>query len=197
MGAYEHRLKETRSFSSFGYSIVVVIIVLLSYYSCVISRLRETFETNGQLLFLIVFHVLLFLQQWSYWACVIEKPGIAPKEFKLTQKEIREMDRSQVEELVSSKVGKKIRFQTFGRAINLRLCQYTDYIKPDRAMYDRSTGTIVLRYDHYCPWVSNTIGWHNHKYFVLFLIYTTLLVSVALLWIGLRIQLESRIRLVG
>ena len=32
----------------------------------------------------------------------------------------------------------------------------------------------VLNMDHYCPWLSNTIGFHNKKFFVMLLFYVCL-----------------------
>lgn len=53
-----------------------------------------------------------------------------------------------------------------------RWCRKEGTYKPDRAHYCRVMGRGVLRMDHHCPWLGNTVGWGNHKYFFNFLLYT-------------------------
>jgi len=55
----------------------------------------------------------------------------------------------------------------------LRWCRKSLVYKPDRSHYCRVAGRVVLKMDHHCPWVGNTIGFANHKYFLLFLLYAT------------------------
>ena len=44
---------------------------------------------------------------------------------------------------------------------------------PPHASWSSAVGGIVLDMDHYCPWINNTVGLMNHRYFVQFLIYST------------------------
>jgi len=53
-----------------------------------------------------------------------------------------------------------------------RWCRKSNAYKPDRAHFCRVLGKGVLKMDHYCPWLGNTVGFYNQKFFFLFLLYT-------------------------
>ena len=55
----------------------------------------------------------------------------------------------------------------------LRFCSREKKWKPDRTHYCSALGRNVLKMDHYCPWLANCVGYFNHKFFLLFILYAT------------------------
>eukprot|EP01138_Halocafeteria_seosinensis_P001045 gb/GECG01001069.1/.p1 GENE.gb/GECG01001069.1/~~gb/GECG01001069.1/.p1 ORF type:complete len:424 (+),score=30.22 gb/GECG01001069.1/:1-1272(+) len=63
----------------------------------------------------------------------------------------------------------------------VRWCEKCQAAKPPRSHHCHLMNECILKMDHYCPWVSNCVGFYNYKQFFLFLIYGLLLCSFVLL----------------
>lgn len=50
-------------------------------------------------------------------------------------------------------------------------CYRSNQAKPPRAHFDHVTNTLVLNMDHFCPWMFNTVGYFNYRYFCNFLLF--------------------------
>jgi hypothetical protein len=61
-----------------------------------------------------------------------------------------------------------------------RQCQKCNQFKPERAHHCSICNRCIIKMDHHCPWMNNCVGLANHKFFMLFLVYTFLLCSYAL-----------------
>ena len=55
-----------------------------------------------------------------------------------------------------------------------RFCQECGIVPPARAMHCPFCDACVLKMDHHCPWILGCVGYHNHPYFVLYLLYCVL-----------------------
>ena len=66
--------------------------------------------------------------------------------------------------------------ETYQRGLSFtRHCRYCLKEKPARAHHCHVCRQCVLRFDHHCPWIAGCVGYHNYRYFFLFMLY---------LWLG-------------
>lgn len=99
----------------------------------------------------VFFHTCFGLAVASYHNGVVTHPGKIPESWR-TSPPRQSLERK--------------------RRGQLRFCSKEHKYKPDRAHFCHQMSCNVLRMDHYCPWLSNCIGFYNHKYFLLFLVYS-------------------------
>jgi len=166
-----------------------------SWYAMVMQVIGWYYLQNyGTIVFialLVVYHIILILFIWSWAKTVLTQPWTADERYELTDEEASEYYKLQasgtpedrnslLKEIIESRGLTVCQRQDLRggqrrsrEAISdeIRFCRKTNAIKPDRAHYDSMTKKLVLKMDHYCPWVANCIGFNNYKFFVLFLFY--------------------------
>lgn len=64
-----------------------------------------------------------------------------------------------------------------GIHITTKFCHVCGIQRPPRCSHCRETDRCIERWDHYCPWVGNSIGRRNYPFFVCFVFTTMLLAS--------------------
>ena len=72
-----------------------------------------------------------------------------------------------------------------------RLCVTCKIVKPAGTKHCQIAKRCVRRFDHYCPWMGNTVGAKNHRDFVIFLILETFAMIVSLLVAVVRVWEEN------
>jgi len=69
---------------------------------------------------------------------------------------------------------------------SLPMCSRCNGFKPPRAHHCSQCDRCIMKMDHHCPWVNNCVGANNQKHFVLFVGYTALLSSFAMVLLVIR-----------
>ena len=64
-----------------------------------------------------------------------------------------------------------------------RICRRCKSYKPYRAHHCSICQRCIIKMDHHCPWINNCVGIGNHKYFLLFIFYTSISCLYSLLLI--------------
>ncbi len=62
----------------------------------------------------------------------------------------------------------------------LPMCSRCNGFKPPRAHHCSQCDRCIMKMDHHCPWVNNCVGANNQKHFLLFVGYTAILSSFAI-----------------
>ena len=143
--------------------LLIVAIVALNYIPSVLFALDMGIDAATVAL-VVVFHLLLGLMivAWSF-TCATD-PGVPPERWQ----------RQMAGEAAA------------GREVP-RICAKSGLYKPPRSHYCSVTGRLTLNMDHFCPWVVNTVGFYNRKFFVLFLFYACATIFFSAISLGARV----------
>ena len=133
---------------------IMVLIVLglvgLTYYttvSLVYGPLAGTDTNDGRFAtaVLVIYHGLILMVLWSYFACVLTEPGKVPDGWTPPAED--------EEAAIGKSNSEKLR----------RFCRKCSAWKPERCHHCSVCGRCVLKMDHHCVWVANCVGAYNYK----------------------------------
>mmetsp|Transcript_10249 Transcript_10249/g.26541 ORF Transcript_10249/g.26541 Transcript_10249/m.26541 type:complete len:361 (-) Transcript_10249:120-1202(-) len=123
------------------------------------QHVDEDMRTRG-LIELILFNCISFMLVLSYTRCVLVHPGEVPDDASWQYTQGGQNADMGLQE--KKKDGQR------------RHCKWCAKYKPDRCHHCRVCRTCILKMDHHCPWIYNCVGFGNHKYFFLLLLYAAL-----------------------
>jgi len=157
-------------------AVMAVIVVLYTEYVCfhclrlmqldLPEDARSVDEVNRGTYQLVIFHFITGLMLYCLARSILTSPGTIPdgKGWELEP----ERDDPSAQGRNAKSVDLLERKQSSGERRN---CKWCLKYKPDRCHHCRVCNLCVLKMDHHCPWVYNCIGFCNHKYFFLLLVY--------------------------
>ncbi|CRG93051.1 palmitoyltransferase, putative [Plasmodium gallinaceum] len=137
------------------------------------KKVYINYDFKRGLIEIIIFHFFLIMYLINYILSIIIPPGSIPNTEEWAFNDYQENYTDEIEYylLEKKKSGER------------RYCKWCCKFKPDRTHHCRVCKTCILKMDHHCPWIYNCVGWNNHKYFMLSLIYcciTSIFVSITM-----------------
>ncbi len=129
--------------------LIILIIICINYipYLWMLSRPRHHALS---VCLVVIFHILLALLLLSWVYTCATDPGTPPARWQRAMSQIAQS----------------------GQQVEMKVCRTSGLYKPPRSHYCSTTQRLTLNMDHFCPWVVNTVGYYNRKFFLLFLYYS-------------------------
>lgn len=117
----------------------------------------------------IIFNVLTAFLMICNVMCILVHPGSIPEKEEDPSWEYVPPDQQTGPTAPCS-----VQLQESKRTGDRRHCKWCQKYKPDRCHHCRVCRMCILKMDHHCPWIYNCVGYKNHKYFFLLLVYAML-----------------------
>lgn len=163
----------------FIFLVLFVIYLIYLMYHCLPLMLRShrkvyvNYDWKRGITEVAIFHVCLIMYLVNYLLSIVVAPGSIPN---TDEWEIKDHQENYADHMDSYLLEKK-------KTGERRYCKWCCKFKPDRTHHCRVCKKCILKMDHHCPWIYNCVGYNNHKYFMLSLIYccvTTVFVSITM-----------------
>jgi len=145
----------------------LLVFVVFAYEACVYNVvfigliLPGVGKDDFRLPFAVVFNLFFALAVLSYLRARLSDPGAVPQSWQRFVSSVGDG---------LSIAPPRLEWQP-GKAT---YCGHCGVPRPERAHHCRHCGVCILRMDHHCPWLSNCVGFKNHKFFILALGYGVL-----------------------
>ncbi|KAF8822382.1 DHHC zinc finger domain-containing protein [Cardiosporidium cionae] len=143
---------------------------MAEYHCLLLLNFESSVETRNMTAFVSMFLI-------SYRLAIITSPGSIPDALMWIYDPVQlaksgDTMSNYLESARRNDFLRCIFLQEKKRSGNRRHCKWCMKYKPDRCHHCSICQTCVLRMDHHCPWIINCVGWGNHKYFMLSLLYS-------------------------
>lgn len=132
---------------------------------------RDKFEEHKGFVQAIAFNCITFMVVICYVRSVLTHPGQIPDDDANWAFQPQDL-RAAVKE--KSKETNLPTLQEQKRSGERRHCKWCGKYKPDRCHHCRVCRMCILKMDHHCPWLYNCVGFANHKFFFLLLLYSAI-----------------------